>query len=68
MSSSAERLLARTWHAHTAAEFVDHDPDRAVAQMTDDVVLVHAPLGIGGAGKPAEREILRSLPHGASPK
>lgn len=44
------------WDAHTAAEFVQRDPDAAIATMTHDAVLVHVPLGIGGVGRQAVRE------------
>lgn len=47
--------LEETWDAHTAAEFVERDPDAAVALMTEDATLVHVPLGIGGAGRDAVR-------------
>lgn len=48
--------MAELWDSHTSAEFDHRDPDAAIATMTEDAVLVHVPLGIGGVGRAAIRE------------
>lgn len=56
MAEPDRSALEQVWESHTAAEFAHRDPDAAVATITEDVVLVHVPLGIGGVGRPAVRE------------
>lgn len=56
-----QQALIDIWEAHTAAEFGDKDADAAVATMTDDVVLIHVPVGTGATGKAALRAFYRDI-------
>ncbi len=59
--TEAEQQLIDVWEAHTAAEFELKDADAAVATMTDDVELIHVPVGTGAKGKEALRKFYREI-------
>ena len=59
--TDAEQRLIDIWEQHTAAEFDRKDADAAVATMTDDVVLIHVPVGTGASGKEAVRKFYREI-------
>ncbi|MEW4562379.1 nuclear transport factor 2 family protein [Bremerella sp. JC770] len=56
-----QQRLIDVWETHTAAEFALKDADAAVATMTDDVCLVHVPVGTGAFGKEALRTFYREI-------
>ena len=51
----SERDLAAVLDEHVRAEFVDRDPDAAVATMCADATLLHVPVGTGARGTEALR-------------
>jgi carboxymethylenebutenolidase len=53
--AGSEQALVDVWDAHTAAEFELKSADAAVRVMTEDVELVHVPVGTGGHGREALR-------------
>ena len=59
--SAADQALIDVWEAHTTAEFVDKDADKAIATMTDNPVLVHVPVGTGATGKEALRRFYKDI-------
>ena len=59
--TEAQQKLIDVWEEHTAAEFERKDADAAVATMTDDVELIHVPVGTGAVGKEALRKFYREV-------
>ncbi|WDI42901.1 nuclear transport factor 2 family protein [Bremerella sp. P1] len=59
--TDAQQQLIDVWEEHTAAEFELKDAGAAVATMTDDVCLVHVPVGTGAFGKEALRAFYRDI-------
>lgn len=47
---SAEEMV-KVWQQHVFAEFVQKDPEAALATMTDDAHVLLIPSGLGGRGK-----------------
>ncbi|MCC9606142.1 nuclear transport factor 2 family protein [Blastopirellula sp. JC732] len=56
-----QQRLIDVWEKHTAAEFLRKDADEAVSTKTDDVILIHVPVGTGAAGKEALRSFYRDI-------
>jgi carboxymethylenebutenolidase len=54
--STEQRALRDLWDAHVRAEFVTHEPEAALANMTDDATVDLLPVLGGGAGKEELRE------------
>lgn len=59
--SPAEQAMIDVWEAHTAAEFVHKDADRAIETMADDPELIHVPVGTGATGREALRSFYREI-------
>jgi len=59
--TAEQQRLIDVWETHTAAEFELKDADAAVATMTDDVRLIHVPVGTGAFGKEALRTFYRDI-------
>lgn len=51
---SAEEMVG-LWQQHTFAEFVQKDPEAALATMTEDAHVLLVPAGLGGWGKDGVR-------------
>lgn len=51
---SAEEMV-NLWQQHTFAEFVQKDPEAALATMTEDAHVLLIPSGLGGWGKEGVR-------------
>ena len=49
--TAAEKALSDAWDRHTSAEFAAHDPERAIATMSDAPRVNQVPVMIGGDGR-----------------